>query len=221
MPLRTLVFDFDGTLHDCSLIYPAAVRYGYAWLVEQGLAPTRCISDAECVRYIGFTAKDMWADFAPGLADEAWQHAAALVGQAMDAQISQGKAHLYPGVPQALDKLTQEGYQLVFLSNCRDAYQLAAREAFGLDQWFSGYYYAEKYPGLPKERIFDDIARAFPSDFAMIGDRASDKRVSDVHGIPFVACTYGYGTAEEWKGSDAFAHSASEIPACIEKLAAE
>ena len=52
----------------------------------------------------------------------------------------------------------------------------------------------------------------------MIGDRASDKQVSIVHQIPFLGCSYGYGTPEELSGATRLLQSPRELPAAIASL---
>ncbi|MGI6590264.1 MAG: HAD family hydrolase [Eggerthellaceae bacterium] len=216
--LRTVVFDFDGTLHDSMLIYPAAFRAGYQWLVDHGWAEPQTFTDADISGYIGLTAKEMWTSFRPDLPDDVWPQAAAEVGRTMDRLILDGTARLFPGIPEMLDRVKALGVQLVFLSNCRVAYQEAARTAFGLDRWFSGYYNSEAWHGLPKPKIFEDIARDFPGGYAMVGDRNKDMAVSRVHGFPGVGCLFGYGSREELSDADYYAETPDEVVSCLRQI---
>lgn len=218
MALRTVIFDFDGTLHDSMLIYPDAFRAGYQWLVDNGWAEPREFSDSDISGYIGLTAEEMWKSFRPDLPDDVWPKAAAAVGEKMDALILDGTARLFPGVPEMLQAVKDLGVQLVFLSNCRVAYQEAACKAFGLDRWFSGYYNAEQWHDLPKEEIFNDIAKDFPGGYTMVGDRNKDLAVSRVHGFPGIGCLYGYGNREELKDADYYAETPADVVTCLRAI---
>ena len=218
--LKTVIFDFDGTLHAGMVIYPAAFRAGYQWLVDNGWAQPRTFADGEISGFIGLTAEEMWKTFRPDLPDEVWQQAAVRVGQEMDRLILNGTAQLFDQVPEMLQAVKDLGVDLVFLSNCRVAYQEAARQAFGLDRWFSAYYNAEEFPGLPKERIFDTIAERFAGGYVMVGDRNKDMAVSRTHGFPGIGCLYGYGQRAELADADYFAETPGDVVDILRRIQA-
>ena len=151
--MATIIFDFDGTLHDSMYVYRIALNRGYQWLVEQGVAKPRVFSESDMEANIGLTAKEAWAHMAPDLPWSITGQAAARVGAVMDELIDNGTARLFPGVPEMLQQVKDAGHTLVFLSNCRNAYRDAVRRAFGFDAWFAGYYTSEQFGGIPKEEI--------------------------------------------------------------------
>ena len=213
--IRTVVFDFDGTLHDTMRIYPAAFAEGYRLLVERGLAPARTFTRDEAARNIGLTAREAWELVAPEVDPAAAQR----VGQAMDRMIATGQGRLVPGAPAMLDRVRAAGLACVFLSNCRVAYQQAAREAFGLDRWFCAYYNAEKFDGAPKERIFETIRRRHEGGFAIVGDRCKDIAVARAHGLPSVGCLYGCAAPGELDGATVLARTPEAVGDAIIALA--
>lgn len=219
--IRTVVFDFDGTLHDSMYIYERAFNKGYQVLVDEGLVPPRTFAAADLADFIGLTAEEAWTKHFPNLPDGAWERAAARVGVAMDELIENGTARLYPGVPDMLARLKADGYALVFLSNCRLDYQEASRRAFGLDAYFSAYYNAEENPGKSKEEIFVDIAQAFPGGYAVVGDRYKDLNLARAHTLPSVGCLYGYGTREELAGATELVERAADIAPAVERIDAQ
>ena len=215
----TLIFDYDGTLHDTAAPYGAAVREVAAWLSAQGCPPQRDLTDAALSRYLGMTAPEMWADFMPGLDARLRQEASARIGQAMIRQVLAHQSRLYPGIPEALDALRRSGHRLLMLSNCARSYLDAQREAFGLDRWFDGYFCAGDYGFRPKEEVFSILREAFPdSGYCMIGDRASDIRVATVHGLPSLGCAYGFGGADELAAAWACVQAPAELPAAVAAL---
>ncbi len=214
----TVIFDFDGTLHDSLFIYRIALQRGYDWLVERGEAPKRTLSEDVMAANIGLTAQEAWTRMCPDIPWSISSGAAARVGEVMDALIDDGTARLYPGVPQMLQQVKDAGHVLVFLSNCRNAYRDAVRRAFGFDQWFDCYYTAEQFGGAPKEEIFETIRQEVDGPFVAVGDRYKDLALARAHDLPSVGCTYGYGTSEELSGATYLADSPGQIPALIELI---
>ena len=155
--MRTVVFDYDGTLHETLRIYAPAFRENYAYMVSAGLLPAREITDGEIASWLGYTAGDMWREFAPGLTPEQALAAGRRVQEGMQRRIRDGTARLYPEVPEMMDRLKDEGYRLVFLSNCKTVYLEAHRKRFPLDRWFDAYYWAEAEDWRPKEDILRKI----------------------------------------------------------------
>ncbi|MBR7056212.1 MAG: HAD family hydrolase [Oscillospiraceae bacterium] len=218
----TLIFDYDGTLHDTAAPYGVAVREAAAWLTEQGCPPERELTDAALSRYLGMTAQEMWTDFMPGLDEGVRQEASAMIGRSMIRQVLGRQSRLYPGIPEALDALRKSGHRLLILSNCARSYMDAQREAFGLDRWFSGYFCAGDYGFRPKEEVFSILREAFPDRaYCMIGDRASDLRVALVHGLPSVGCAYGFGNDAELAEAKVRVRAPAELPAAVAALEAE
>ena len=211
----TLIFDWDGTLHNTLHLYGTAFRIAYQELVEGGFAPPKYCSDEELSKYLGMNAPDMWNAFMLELPQEVKNAASERVGREMVGLIEAGEAVLYDGVPAMLDQLKSQGHTMVFLSNCKRAYQEAHRRWFGLDRWFSGYFCCEDYGFRPKEKIFPYIAAQFPGPYVIIGDRESDFRVAQIYGLKSVGCGYGFGAQAELSKADFVVQSCKEIPYCI------
>ena len=216
----TIFFDFDGTLHDSMAIYGPAFRVAYDWLVEQGYKESREFSDAWISQWLGFTTEAMWTTFAPDLPEEIWRKAAAIVGAEMDRRTEEGEARLFEGVPKALDELKEQGYDLVFLSNCRNRYCEVHRTQFGLDRWFSAYYCAEAFNDIPKWQIFQQVVTRHTAPLIMVGDRFHDQEVALRAGIPFVGCAYGFAREGELEKVDAWAQYPKDLPQAIAQVLA-
>lgn len=216
--MYTLIFDWDGTLHNTKHLYGCAFRIAYRWLVSQSYAPEKTYTDEEVSIYLGLNARDMWNTFMPSLPQHVKETASDLVGREMVAAVLAGKAVLYPGAAKTLTRLKQQGFCLVFLSNCKHAYMEAHRKYFHLDHWFDAFYCCQDYDFAPKELIFPQIREAFPGDFIVIGDRSSDFAVARSHGLLSIGCAYGFGTPEEWGSADVTAWDVRQIPEKILQL---
>ncbi|MEF9922302.1 MAG: HAD family hydrolase, partial [Anaerovoracaceae bacterium] len=88
--MATLVFDYDGTLHECIKIYAPAFRKAYAHLVSCGLMPERIWKDDEISIWLGYSSKDMWNSFAPKLSQEQKMYCSQLIGDEMERLIESG-----------------------------------------------------------------------------------------------------------------------------------
>ena len=216
--MKTLIFDWDGTIHDTLHLYGIAFRTAYDWLVSEGYADERVYTDEEVSEYIGMSSPDMWNKFMPNLPQEIKDKAGAIIGTSMIDSIEAGKAVLFSGAEDTLTKLKSQGYQMVILSNCKHAYMEAHKEAFSLEQWFDDFYCGEDFGYAPKEEIFTHISRKYPAPFAVIGDRGSDLKVAEVHNLASVWCAYGFGNSVECQSASETANSITEIPELINKL---
>ncbi len=214
----TLIFDWDGTLHDTAHLYGDAFRKAYDWLVSEGYAKRRLYTDEELSKYLGMNAPDMWNRYMPELPQEIKQKSSDIIGRQMIEGIQSGKAVLYTGVQEMLTRLREQSFKMVVLSNCKHDYMQAHRTVFRLDRWFDDFYCCEDFDFAPKEEIFKHICNRYPKQFVVIGDRDSDFKVSKAHNLVSVECAYGFGTEEELKNADKLAYRPSEIPTCIKQL---
>ncbi|WP_283607747.1 HAD family hydrolase [Faecalispora anaeroviscerum] len=195
--MASLIFDYDGTLHESLHIYAPAFRLSYEQLVKKGLALQREWSAHEISRWLGFSAKDMWSQFMPALTEQEKAFCSKVVGDEMVRLTLAGNAKLYPQALTVLQRLKAAGHNLIFLSNCKHSYMQAHREYWGLDQYFSAFYCTEDFAFAPKWQIFDLINLNCSGNWVVIGDRWQDMEIAARHSLISIGCTYGYGSLEE------------------------
>lgn len=195
--MTNLIFDYDGTLHDCIKIYASAFRAAYSHLVSLSIAENKEWEDDEISRWLGFSSKDMWDKFMPSLPQSRKNECSQLIGNTMLGLTNEGKARLYPHTFEVLQQLTSDGYTLIFLSNCKHNYMQAHRKQFHLDHYFSDFYCAGDFMFMPKYKIFNIINSYYTGEFIVIGDRFQDMEIAQKHGLKSIGCSYGYG--EEWE----------------------
>lgn len=216
-----IIFDYDGTLHNCLLIYAPAFRAISAKLADEGLIPHRTYTDEEIGSWLGLPGAEMWATFAPNLPMDVRKSSSEFVYRGMIAAIESGDAQLYHGAADTLRELKAAGHKLFFLSNCQHKYMAAHSAAFNLGDYFDDMYCAEDFDWRTKADIYPEIAAAHPGSYIMIGDRRHDMDVATAHGIPAIGCAYGYGTPDELAPATHIAADVSEIPAQVDKIIAQ
>ena len=131
--VKTIIFDYDGTIHNTLGIYEPAFREAYQWLAEQNVVEEQKIETAQIAGWLGLNSKEMWDTFLPELDQRYKDQASAIVGDSMVRQIRKHRAVWYPGAEEMLTALKNRGYHLVILSNCKVAYRKAHWEEFRME----------------------------------------------------------------------------------------
>lgn len=201
--IKTIYFDYDGTIHNSIKIYIIAFRKAYDFLVENNKAEPSIWKDEEISKWLGYTSIKMWDSFMKDLEEPFKKQASSIVGKEMLNQISLGYAELYPNALNTLRTLKEKGYKLVFLSNCGINYMEASTKQFNLDRYFDDMYCAESYSFIPKDEILANIKSLYPDKQVIIGDRFHDIQTGLKNNIESIWCEYGFGKPEEAIGSTA------------------
>ncbi len=200
--IKTLFFDYDGTIHFSEKIYIPAFRKAQEFLMETGHLKEKDLSDGEVTQFLGLIREEMWETYMPELPTDIQNRAGSIIGREMEELIRRGYAELYPGTLETLGYLKNKGYRLVFISNCGDNYLKNAQKAFPLGEFFEDYFTAEAFGYIPKHQILGKVLDRFPEEHLIIGDRKKDMDAGIKNQIKTIGCTYGYGTKEELKEAD-------------------
>lgn len=214
----TLIFDYDGTIHDTLHIYEPVMRDTYHWLAQEGYVEEKPLAQARIAGWLGLNAKEMWEDFQPQLAEEIREQAAKRNGDGMVARVRDHEACWYASAKSTLDLLKQNGYPMIVLSNCKIAYREAHWEEFRMERWFDRFYDCESYGFAPKTQIIKEILPQYDAPYVVIGDREKDLACARAADAAFIGCLYGYGSREELSGADALIKDIGELPNVLKKL---
>lgn len=68
--VKTIIFDYDGTIHNTLGIYEPAFREAYQWLAEQNVVEEQKIETAQIAGWLGLNSKEMWDTFSAGIRSE-------------------------------------------------------------------------------------------------------------------------------------------------------
>ncbi|MCY6484889.1 HAD family hydrolase [Clostridium aestuarii] len=200
--IKTIFFDYDGTIHNSMEIYGPAFRKAYNYLVEGGFAEQREWKDEEIQYWLGFTSVEMWKEFLPELSDEIKEKARKTVGYEMKSLIESKKAILYDGAEETLQYLKDKGYHLVFISNCSNYYKDTHNEVFSLDKYFEKLVCAEEHDFIPKYEVLGKVMKEYPDEMVMVGDRKHDMKAGKMNNIYTIGCSYGFALDGELDEAD-------------------
>ncbi len=199
---KTLVFDYDGTIHETLRIYEPAIRNCVNQLRIAGFSIDEDVPTKRIQSWLGMNALDMWRDFQPDMQEKMRQKASDMVGTFMEDAVYSHQARWYEHAEETLNKLKQYGYSMVILSNSKIRTGEIHFKEFRMEQWFDKWYDCESYGWEPKTEIIKDIQKKYGNDLIMIGDRKSDIDAAKSIGAKAIGCAYGYGTKEELAEAD-------------------
>ncbi len=192
MQYESLIFDIDGTLWNSTGI----VAEGYnLQLRREGLAHL-CVTARDLQKLFGKTMHEI-ADIMLAAIPEDGRYG--LMERCMAAE--QEYLHAdpcrvgYPGVKETLLEL-KKSHRLFIVSNSQKGYPEIVIEKMGLQGLFEGLMcYGDT--GTPKgQTILTLMARHGIKNACYIGDTQADYEATLVAGIPFVYCSYGFGSPE-------------------------
>ncbi|NLY09315.1 MAG: HAD family hydrolase [Tissierellia bacterium] len=209
--VKTIYFDFDGTLHDTVKIYGESLRIGFKYMIDQGMDYFSIPTDEEAVKWLGYNAPEMWLKLLPDEHDEFRLKVSKMVGQHMNEMLRTGKGSLYKGAKEVLETLKKRGYTLIYLSNCKNVYREAVVKAYNIGHLFDAQFCSESFDFIPKEEIIKKVRHYFPEEQIVIGDRFHDMKAAKKNNLNSIFCKYGYGQMEEGQTATLTIDSVDEI----------
>ncbi len=209
--VKTVFFDYDGTINESIKLYAPAFRKAYKFLVDKKLAEDREYTEEEIAYWLGFSSKEMWKKFMPDLDKKSREIASKIIGKEMEKQLAENKVALYNGAIDTLKYLKDKGYKLVFISNCGIYYRDMMKKSFHLDNYFQEMACSEEYKYIPKHEILYKIKEKYPKDMVIVGDRIHDIEAGKKNNIYTIGCNYGYGSKDELKEADVVIENIRDI----------
>ena len=208
----TVIFDLDGTLLDTLDDLMNAVNYA---LGQMGY-PLR--SREEIQAFVGNGTLKLMERAVPAGTDGAGIAKALELYKPYYAQHSKDKTAPYPGVPEAMRALRDEGCRLAVVSNKFDAaVKVLAEDYFpGLVDLAAGENEAGGIPKKPDPTMVLQTLRALgssPERAVYVGDSEVDLQTAENAGLPCVAVAWGFrdeGFLRE-RGAATLIHHPSEL----------
>ena len=199
--MKSLIFDIDGTLWDSRAI----VAKGYNdYLIEVGRPDLQV--DAEYLKTLFGKTMTEIADIMLCSIPQPQRYDVMLGCMAREDEfLHKDPCDIaFPGVKETLEKL-KESYRLFIVSNAQCGYPELMMDKLGIRHLFEGWMCFGD-TNLPKgDTIRILMERHGITDAVYIGDTQGDLEASQKAGIPFIFCTYGFGTPETFDAKiDAF-----------------
>lgn len=209
---HAVIFDLDGTLVDAFRDIQEAINRP---LVARGVAPH---SLDQIVRWVGDGAFRL-AERAtpPHLMDQSQQIFAEMMAWYHDHAADH--ARLYPGVPELLRALREDGFLIGVLSN--KPYPMCVRTC--TDLGIAPFLDAVRgdMPGEPRKpdpaALRTVLADLGVDRAAMVGDGVPDGEVARNAGMPFIACLWGTRSREQLAVFDPVEY-AEAVPDLLEAI---
>ena len=195
--IDTIIFDFDGTLHNGKLLSLPIFHDCLQSLYEEFQIKKEYPSDETILSQFGKQADDIY----PSLLKTTDPHIISTfekcVEEAEIKAFKEGKGVLYPNVETTLTTLRKRGYRLALCTNARTDYFEAAVEYFNLNNYFDEMVAAGQHPGKDKTWMVSKIIKNLNSNhFAVVGDRYHDIAAAHSNGGISIGCEYGFGKRE-------------------------
>jgi len=208
MSWDVVLFDLDGTLTDSGL----GVANGVLYTLEKMGLPKP--SDVELKKYLG---PPLWTSFQEyaGIAESDTPEAVRLYREYYN-ETGAFENSVYPGIPELLTKLNDQGKRLAVATSKVDYAALAILRHFNLNHHFEVIAGSDETgelrgtKALVIEHALAELAIPAGAAIVMIGDREHDILGAKSHGIPGIGVLYGYGDREELESAGAL-EIASEV----------
>ncbi|CAG7588356.1 Pyrophosphatase PpaX [Peptoniphilus tyrrelliae] len=208
--VKSIIFDFDGTLHNTIKIYYPAFSSGVEFLRNHGFAKDFELNEKNVSKFLGEKPNFSYDLIAKGADESLKREVMALVGKKMDENIKNGVGELYDDTIKVLEELSKN-YDLYILSNCRESYLDLALDVYNIKKYFKKCFAAETYAFIPKDEIIKKERQNINEELIFIGDRHHDMEAAKKNELKSIFCTYGFGSAEEGKDANYKISSISEL----------
>lgn len=208
--IKSIIFDFDGTLHNTIKIYYPAFSEGVKILREHGFAKNFELSEENVAIFLGEKPNFAYDLLAKDADEKLKKDVMTHVGKMMDQNIASGIGELYKGTESVLEKLSKN-YDLYILSNCRESYLDKALDVYKIKKYFKKYYAAETFDFIPKDEIIKKERKNLREEIVFIGDRHHDMEAARKNNLKSIFCSYGFGSEEEGKDADLKISSIEEL----------
>ena len=199
MGKKSILFDQDGTLTDSGEGIMKCAKLG---LEHFGIE----VPDINALRvFVGPPLRESFIKF--GVPEDNAEEAIA-VYRSRYIPIGKYENHPYPGIPELLEKLCAQGYDLYVATSKPEEMSVDILKKFGLDHYFSRICGASMDASRSnKEDVIAYLLQQCDPDgeVIMVGDTKYDVLGAKFHGIPCIGVAWGYGEVADLEESGAAA----------------
>ena len=192
MKYESLIFDIDGTLWDSR----ALVAEGYnIQLKEEGLEHL-CVTAEDLKPLFGKVMTEIADSILASIPAESRYDLMERCMATENKYLEENPCRIgYPGVLETIAKL-HEKYRLFIVSNSQCGYPELCMEKLGLTPYIEGHLCFGDTGTSKGKTIRTLMEKHHITDCAYIGDTQGDYEATVEADVPFVWCSYGFGTPE-------------------------
>ena len=192
MKTESLIFDIDGTLWDSR----ALVAEGYNIQLKAENLPHLCVTAEDLKPLFGKVMTEI-ADVI--LATIPRERRYDLMVRCMDTEnryLEENPCHIgYPGVKETIEALSKN-YRLFIVSNSQCGYPELCMEKLGLTPYIEGHLCFGDTGTSKGKTIRTLMQKHNITSCVYIGDTQGDYEATVEAEVPFIWCTYGFGTPD-------------------------
>ena len=211
--IKAVLFDVDGTLFSSEGIIEQIYKDEFKKFNERYGKPGIIPGHDEIMAQIGKPVVKIFEALAPDLTLEERENLGEIILSELVTLILNGAGEHYDGVSQTIESLSRK-YRIFAASNGRLPYVDAILKANKIEKFFEAIPHVDNINIKNKNELVSSILKNYrlnPEDAVLIGDRTSDRDAALENGCYFIACRYGHGGEEEWKGAHAFIDSITDL----------
>lgn len=190
MTYESLIFDIDGTMWDSR----ALVAEGYnIQLTAEGLDHL-CVTAEDLKPLFGKVMTEIADALLSSIPEESRYDLMERCMATENKYLEENECRIgYPGVTETIAKLSEK-YRLFIVSNSQRGYPELCMEKLGLTPYIQGHLCFGDTGTSKGKTIRTLMEKHNITNCAYIGDTQGDYEATVETGIPFIWCTYGFGT---------------------------
>ena len=192
MKYESLIFDIDGTLWDSR----ALVAEGYNLQLRQEGLDHLCVTAEDFIPLFGKVMTEIADVIFASIPEDARYSLMERCMETENRYLQDNPCHIgYPGVTQTMAELSRH-YRLFIVSNSQQGYPELCMEKLGLAPYIEGHMCFGDTGTSKGKTIRTLMAKHGIGSCAYVGDTQGDYEATVEAEIPFIWCSYGFGTPE-------------------------
>ena len=192
MKYESLIFDIDGTLWDSR----ALVAEGYNIQLKQEGLDHLCVTAEDLKPLFGKVMTQIADVILASIPEESRYDLMERCMATENRYLEENPCHIgYPGVKETIEALSKK-YRLFIVSNSQRGYPELCMEKLGLTPYIEGHMCFGDTGTSKGKTIRALMEKHGIASCAYIGDTQGDYEATVEAEVPFIWCTYGFGTPE-------------------------
>ena len=194
MNYESLIFDIDGTLWDSR----ALVAEGYNLQLKAENLSHLCVTAEDLKPLFGKVMTEIADSILASIPEKDRYDLMERCMATENKYLEENPCHIgYPGVQETVEALSKR-YRLFIVSNSQRGYPELCMEKLGLTPYIQGHLCFGDTGTSKGKTILTLMERYGIASCAYVGDTQGDYEATVEAGVPFIWCSYGFGTPTDY-----------------------